>query len=175
MAVAMLVVSATIGAMAFTTGSVSRSVSADVVTDDVGLIALQAGSSGLVYQDGNGALTIDFTNGAAASGVNTDAHFEIGDPNNGNATYAFNVTNLDSESHDFTFSYTGVTNDTDTGANIQYQVYNSTGSLLGTASEESTYTVSALGSGQTVYVVVVVDTVGLDSTANLSGTLEISA
>lgn len=35
-----LVASATLGAMAYTTGSVSRSASADVVTDDVGLIRL---------------------------------------------------------------------------------------------------------------------------------------
>ena len=176
LAIVVLVASATLGAMAYTTGSVSRSVSADVVTDDTGLISLQAGQSGLVYQKNSGALTVDFTNQATAGGVNVDANFTIGNEANANTTYAFNVTNLDAESHDFTFDYSGTTNATaDTDANIQFKIYDASGNLVDTASEESASGLVTIGTGATYYVVVVVDTHGLDSTADLSGTLKISA
>ena len=176
LAIVVLVASATLGAMAYTTGSVSRSVSADVVTDDTGLISLQAGQSGLVYQKNSGALTVDFTNKATAGGVNVDAKFEIGDTANANSSYAFNVTNLDAESHDFTFDYSGTTNaTTDTDPNIQFKVYDAAGNEVGMASEEGASGLVTISAGETVYVVVVVDTHGLDSTADLSGTLKISA
>ena len=180
LAIVVLVASATLGAMAYTTGSVSRSVSADVVTDDTGLISLQAGQNGLVYQKDSGALTVDFTNKATAGGVNVDAKFEIGDTSNANTSYAFNMTNLDAESHDFTFDYSGTANATadagaDADANIQFKVYDASGTEVDMASEEAATGLVPIGAGETRYVVVVVDTHGLDSTADLSGTLKISA
>lgn len=172
MAVMLVVASGAFAASAYTSGSVERTANVNVVSDDAGLIALQDGTDGeLVYQNGTGALAIDFTQGGA-EGVNTAAHFEIGDPADANSTYAFNVTNLDTEAHSFTFEYTGPSQNGDN--NIQFQVYDSNGGPLGTANEEGSTASANLGSGDTAYVVLVVDTYGLDNTTDLSGTLNIS-
>lgn len=170
-----IAVTATLGVTAFTTGSVARSSNVDVVTDDKGLIALEDGTSGdLVAQNSTGALSIDFTAGGAG-GVNTEAHFELGNPADPTNQSAFNVTNLDAETHDLTVKYTGAGGTSDTDANIQFQIYDSGGTQVGTVSEESTSTtISGVASGTTHYVVIVVDTHGLDSTADLSGTLEVA-
>ena len=174
LAVMLVVASGAFAASAYTSGSVERSANVNVVNDDTGLISLQDGNSGsLVYQNSTGALEIDFTAGGAG-GANTAAHFELGDPANANTTYAFNITNLDAESHDFTVSYSGT--DSNTASNIEFQIYDSTNTLVGTADEEGTSaSLTGVASGETLYVVVVVDTHGLDSTADLSGTLTISA
>ncbi|WP_167768573.1 hypothetical protein [Haloarcula amylovorans] len=177
-AVAMVVIAitATLGASAFTTGNVTRSSNVDVVTDDQGLIALSDGTSGdLVMQNTSGALNIDFTAGGAG-GVNTNAHFELGNPSDPTNQSAFNISNLDAESHDLTVSYTGAGGTSDTDKNIQFQIYDNAGTQVGTVSEESTSaSITGASSGTTYYVVIVVDTHGLDSTDNLSGTLEVSA
>ncbi|QLG29870.1 hypothetical protein HUG10_19870 (plasmid) [Halorarum halophilum] len=174
-AVMLIVASGAFAASAYTSGSVERSANVNVVNDDTGLIALQDGTSGdLVFQNATGALAIDFTAGGAG-GANTAAHYELGDPANANTSYAFNLTNLDAESHDFTVAYSG-SDGQDTDANIEFQVYDSTGTLVDTANEEGTSaSLSGVASGETLYVVIVVDTHGLDSTADLSGTLTISA
>ena len=170
-----LVISMTFAATAYTTGSVTRSANVNVVNDDTGLIALEDGTSGdLVYQNASGALEIDFTKGGAG-GVNTAAHFELGDPSSANTSYAFNISNMDVESHDISLDYSG-SDGQDADNNIEFQVYDASGTLQTTASEETgAVNVAGVSSGQTLYVVVVVDTHGLDSTADLSGTLKVSA
>ncbi|MFB6171295.1 MAG: hypothetical protein ABEJ23_02095 [Haloarculaceae archaeon] len=174
-AVIVMALTVTIGASAFTTGSVSRSSNVNVVTDDVGLIGLSDGTSGgLVYQNSTGALEIDFTKGGA-NGANTAATFELGNQTDPTNQSAFNITNNDAESHDLTVEYTGV-NDGNTDANIQFKIYDNTGSSAATVTDESTSdTITGAASGSTYYVVIVVDTHGLDDTADLSGTLTISA
>lgn len=175
-AVVVIALLVTLGASAYTTGSVTRSSNVNVVTDDQGLIALSDGTSGgLVAQNSTGALAIDFTNGGA-SGVNTAAHFELGNPSDPTNQSAFNISNLDAETHDLTVTYSGAGGTSDTDANIQFQIYDSTGTQVATVSEESTSaTITGASSGATYYVVIVVDTHGLDSTVDLSGTLEVSA
>ena len=176
LAVAVIAISATLGASAYTTGNVSRTASIDVVSDDVGLIALSDGTSGdLVSQSGD-QLTIDFTAGSAG-GVNGDAHYELGDPTDATNRTAFNISNLDAEAHSLTVEYSGVTGDAlDGSANIEYQIYDESGSSVATVSEESTTaTINEVASGETLYVVMVIDTNGLGSTADLSGTLTVSA
>jgi len=172
----LIAITATLGASAYTTGSVTRSSNVNVVSDDVGLIALSDGTSGgLVTQNSTGALAIDFTAGSA-NGVNTAAHFELGNPSDPTNQSAFNLSNLDTESHDLTVKYTGAGGTSDADANIKFQIYDSTGAQVGTVSEESTSTtITSAGSGSTYYVVIVVDTHGLDNTSDLSGTLEVSA
>lgn len=171
-----IAITASLGASAFTTGTVTRSSDVNVVTDDVGLIGLSDGTSGdLVTMNSTGALDINFTT-SGADGVNTAAHFELGDPASPTTQTAFNVTNNDDTSHDLTIEYTGAGGTADADENIQFQVYNGTGSKVATVSEETTsQTITGAASGATYYVVVVVDTHGLDSTADLSGTLKISA
>lgn len=172
----MIAVVAAFGATAYTTGSLTRDSNVNVVSDDVGLIGLEDGTSGdLVKQNSSGALTIDFTR-SGASGVNTAATFELGDPNDPTNATAFNVTNNGGATVDLTVEYTGVTESQDTDANIQFQIYDSTGTNVATVSEESTSaTINSVSSGSTLYVVMVVDTHGLDSTVDLSGTLKVSA
>ena len=176
LAVAVIAVSATLGASAYTTGNVSRTADIDVVSDDVGLIALADGTSGGLVTQSDGQLNINFTNGGAG-GVNTDAHYELGDPNDPTNKTAFNISNLDAESHSLTVEYSGVTGAAVDGtANIEYQIYDGSGSAPVTVSEESTSaTISNVASGDTLYVVMVIDTAGLDSSADLSGTLTVSA
>jgi hypothetical protein len=177
LALAVIAVSAMAGASAFTTGSVARSASVDVVSDDAGLIALADGTSGdLVSQSSDGKLTIDFTKGGAG-GVNPDASYQLGNSADPTNQTAFTISNLDAETHDLTVAY----NNVDTGAtgdstdNIQFQVYNSTSSV-GTVSEESTSTtITGVTSGETLYVVMDVDTSGLTNSTSLSGTLNVSA
>lgn len=166
--------SAAFAASANTTGGVDRDSNVNVVSDDVGLLSIQDGTTGgLVYQNSSGALNIDFTKGGA-NGVNTAANFSIGDTSSANTSYAFNVTNQDTTNHDITFDYSG-SDSLDGDDNIQFRVYDSTGSSLGTASEEGSFTTtSEVTPGETVYVVLVVDTYGLDTSADLSGTLSIT-
>lgn len=175
-AMVVIAITATVGTAAFTTGSVSRSSNVNVVTDDKGLIALSDGTSGgLVTQNSTGSLNIDFTAGGAG-GANSDAHFELGNPSDPTNQSAFNISNLDAETHDLTVTYSGAGGTSDTDANIAFTVYDSTGTQVATVSEESTSaTITGASSGATYYVVIVVDTYGLDSTSDLSGTLEISA
>lgn len=177
-AVAVIAITATFGASAYTSGSVSRTSTIDVVNDDQGLIALSDGTSGgLVSTSSNGKLTIDFTKGGAG-GVNPDATYKLGDATDPSNSTAFNITNLDAESHDMTVEYTGV----DAGAtgdgtsNIQFRVFDGSGTEVATISEESTSaTISGAGSGTTYYVVIEVDTSGLTNSTSLSGTLTVSA
>lgn len=178
LAVAVIAISATVGASAFTTGSVARTASIDVVSDDAGLIALADGTSGgLVAQSSDGKLTIDFTNGGAG-GVNPDASYQLGNSADPTNQTAFNISNLDAEEHDLTVAYENVaTGATGDGTeNIQFLLYDATGSQVGTVSEESTSTtITSLPSGETLYVVMDVDTSGLTNSTSLSGTLNVSA
>ncbi|MFB6303371.1 MAG: hypothetical protein ABEH78_10995 [Haloferacaceae archaeon] len=175
MALVVIALTATIGATAFTTASLSRDANVNVVSDDKGLLALTDGTSGgLVAQNATGALNVDFTAGGAG-GVNTNATYELGNPSDPTNQTAFNITNQDAESHDITVKYTGAGGTSDTDANIEFRIYDSTGTKVATVSEESTSaTISGVASGTTHYVVIVVDTHGLDSTADLSGTLEVA-
>ena len=172
---AVIIVAATLGASAYTSGTVKRSSTVNVVNDDTGLLALADGTSGgLVFQNASGALEIDFTKGGAG-GVNAESHYELGNPADAVNQSAFNITNLDAESHDITVSYTGA-NAGDADANIEFQIYDSSKVKIATVSEEVTSdTITGAASGATYYVVIVVDTNGVSSGTDLSGTLEVSA
>jgi hypothetical protein len=172
----LVLVASVLGASAFTSGSVERTSNVNVVNDDTGLLALEDGTSGgLVFQNSSGALEIDFTKGGAG-GANVESHYELGNPSDPTNQTAFNITNNDDESHDIKVSYTGAGGTADTDDNIKFQVYDSNGDLQGTVSEESTsQTFTAVSSGSTLYVVMVVDTYGLDNSSDLSGTLKVSA
>lgn len=171
----LLLASSLYGSSAFTTAYVDRSASIDVVKDSNGFIGLSDGNSGgLVKMDGD-ELTIDFTSGGA-SGANVDAVFELGDPSNGNETYAFNITNNDDVAHTLSLNYTLDTDDADTDKNVKFMVYDSTNNKLLTATDESgeaSSSTDALSSAETVHTVVVVNTTSKSSSDDLSGTLRI--
>lgn len=173
---------AALGTAAFTTASVDRTTSLDVVDDTQGLIALDASpdASGLVTDGSDGQLSIDFTQGGAG-GANVNAQFTIGDnstfDHTTTADYAFTITNQDTASHSFSIDYTGVTEASSGTDNLKFVVYDDADTLQTIVTEESGSQSLSIGSGSTVYVVMVVDTTSYsDNDGNdLSGTLEISA
>ncbi|MFB6077971.1 MAG: hypothetical protein ABEJ80_03215 [Halarchaeum sp.] len=169
-----VVVASAFGASTFTTATVSQSTSMDVVSDDRGLVGLAPGnaSTDLVRTGTDGKLTIDFSDSAAA-GFNGDSTFQIGDNTSTPPTYAFNITNNDGAAHTFDLSY-AFDGTNPAGENVKLSVYNASGSHLATASDEASATFDA-GAGTTRYVVVTVDTSGLDNSSTLSGTVQINA
>ncbi len=166
-----------VGASAFTAATVERQANADVVADENGLLALIDGNSGnLVYQEaGTDQLVIDFENGTAA-GANTDALFELGDPANPGTSQAFRVQNNDDEAHVINVAYTLDADDGNSDANLEFRIYDTTGTQVGTVTEEGGTASLNAAAADAYDVVVVVDT-GHDgastvtSTADLSGTL----
>jgi N-acetylmuramoyl-L-alanine amidase len=171
-----LVAGVSVGTSAFTSATVERQANADVVTDQNGLLGLTDGNSGnLVYQDASDQLAIDFENGTAL-GANTDALFELGDSDNPGTSQAFQVTNNDAESHQITAAYTLDADDGNTAANLEYRVYDDTGTLVGTVTEEGQTVSMNAAAAESYNVVVVVDTGHgaadtLTSAGDLSGTL----
>lgn len=174
-----------IGATAYTTATVDRSATIDVVSDDTGLIGLGTGTSGdLIYQKANGTLAIDLTQGSA-TGANVNSTFTFGSESDAANSYGFTVTNNDTAARDVTLDYTLTNTDPDTNnPNVQFKVYDSTGAAVETdtngntisiADESASYTISGAAAGTAYYVVLVIDTNGLDSTADLSGTLNVTA
>jgi len=172
---ALLIVLGAFGASAFTSGYVDRTASVDVVADDVGLVGLTDGNAGSLVDTSGDKLSIDFSS-AGGSGANADGYFELGDPNNGNETYAFNITNNDNSAHTLSLNYTLDTEDSDSGANVTFEVYDSTDSQLLSATDENgeqSSSTDAVASGETVHAVVIVDTTGKTSSDDLSGTLRV--
>jgi len=165
--------SAAFAASANTSADIDRSASVDVVDDSNGLLSLEPDTTdGVVSQNSTGALSVDFAQGNA-TGVNTASTFEVGDQANPTTSYAFNITNQDDESRTLDLAYALTNSESDSDENIQFKVYNSTGSPLVTASEETDVS-TTLSSGQTAYVVIVVDTHGLGSGDDLTGTLTLT-
>lgn len=174
--VAVLLVVSLLGASAFTSASLDRSANVNVVSDDVGLIALEDGTSGpLVSQNSSGALAIDFTN-ASGSGVNTEATYTLGDEADPSNRSAFNITNNGGETHTIDVNYSADVADGDADQNLQFKIYDGSNTLVDTASEEgSGVSLPDVPAGTTYYVVIVADTHGLSTSDDLSGTLTVSA
>lgn len=180
------IVGGSVAATAYTTGSVTRSASINVVSDDVGLIALADGTSGGLITHDNGQLTIDLTKGGA-NGANVNASYEFGDAADAANAYAFTIANYDTEARDITVDFTLTNSDPDTNVdNLKFALFGSDGTALETdtngnniaiATEASAYTAAGVTSngGQVLHVVLEVDTSGLTDTADLSGDLVISA
>ncbi len=72
---------AALGTGASVQSSASRAGGIDVVNDSVGLLAFQVGpntNGGVVLEESNGQLGIDFTAGGGAGGVNVNSKYQIG-------------------------------------------------------------------------------------------------
>lgn len=159
------------GASAFTTATIDRTSTITVASDSNGIVGLNDGSSDMVTQS-NEELTID-TTGNNYDGLNVNSTFVIGDTNDANNTFAFNVTNNDGASHSMEFGY-AMASDPDTNSDqVTFDVYDSTGASQGSFTESTNGTFT-LASTETYYVVMTIDTTGLSSTADLSGTVTIS-
>jgi hypothetical protein len=181
LALAVVLGGSALGASAFTTASVDRGASIDVVGDSDAIVGLdpgpQSATGGIVELDGSGALAIDFSVNAA-TGVNPSATYRLGaqTPGDPPGEVAFNVTNRDARSHDLTLDYALTADDGNSAANVEFRVYDGSGSQVGVVTEESgSLTLSGVGSGVTRHVVLVVDTTGLGQSVDLSGTLTVTA
>lgn len=175
------------GASAFTSATVERQASIDVVSDASGPLALQGGATGITTQSDNGELMIDVSQLSGASGINPDASYTFGDASvedSGTFTasdYVFNVTNTDDVNHSISMTYTP--NDGSVSANnVVFKVYKfdggSTSGTLATVKADGTSASFNAESGTTYHVVVVFDT-GIDGaditdSGSLSGTLNVS-
>lgn len=184
LAVILLVSTGIIGASSFTTATLERNTSIDVVADGNGAIALSDETAGdIIYQKtgspGQGEVTIDFSNAGTATGVNVNSTYELGDPDNPKTTAGMNITNNDGTSHTVNLTYTlDNPNDDNAGTNeTEFQVYDKSGSSVMTISEEGTGAEASLPSGDSWIVIVIVDTTadGVDSNDDLSGTLNVTA
>jgi hypothetical protein len=159
-------------ASAFTSAELTRTSSIDVASDSNGIITLTPGSNSAVSLNSNDALEINTAGNA--TGLNVDGKFTYGDNANPSNTYAFSMTNADSQQRSITVAYNNITdNQGQTGA-VKFKVYDSTGSQVGTVDSSTNVSITA-SSGAQYYVVLDVDTSGLDSAADLSGDLVITA
>lgn len=170
--IALLLISG-IGAGAYTSFTADRDANMNVVTDSSGIIQLTPGPSKFVYKSG-GELKIDVTNGGA-SGVNVNSTLKIGDSASLDTTNAFNVTNNDNASHDLTFSYTATSDSESTDSNVKFKIYNESGSHLKTATEGTDATITGAPAGEKYIVIIAVDTRGMTTNDDLSGTLSITS
>ena len=172
---ALVGVVAVTGASAFTTATVARDAQIDVANDENGAIGLTAGSVSGVSQNGTGALNLALGQEGTAQGLNTEGTFTYGATGSPTSTFAFKVTNNDSQAHDLTLSYAFDGSDPSSATNVEFFVYDDTGSQVATASEGGSATISGVGGGTSHYVLVRVDTTGVTSSEDLSGTLTVSA
>lgn len=182
LALTLILATGLIGATSFTQATLTRDTNIDVVSDTNGYIALEDKLSGdVVREDSTGELTIDFTTGSA-QGVNVDSIYELGTPgwsDNSTDEQAFNITNHDSVTRTINLNYTiGTAPGDGAGHNAtEFQVYDSSGTSLATISEDDTGASFSLTSGETVAVVVIVDSTdgAITQSDDLSGTLNVTA
>lgn len=174
-AAALTVVASVFGASAFTSGYVDRTSTIALTGDATGLIGLTDGNSGDLVQITGDELTIDFAAPTGSSGANVDALYWLGDNSSGNVTYAFAITNNDASSHNVRMNYTMTSDPDGATENVKFVMYDANNGLLLQETEAAgvATTASAITEGTTVYVVVMVDTSGLTSASDLSGTLRI--
>lgn len=163
------------GASAFTAATIDRQATVDVVADENGLLALIDGNSGnLVFQNGSTEqLGIGFTN-TNADGVNVNAKFELGNPDDPTSSNAFKIKNRDDEQHQVNVAYTDA--NTNSEENLKITIYDGGGNRVGSVTEEGTTASFTTPPSNMFYVVVTIDTGGgsagdLTSASDLSGTV----
>ena len=178
-----LLASTAFSSSAFSSAELEREGSVTVSTDDSAILALVDAhpSDGLVQQSSRGTLAIDFSRGGA-TGPNEDALFRFGDENSPASNHAFGIENRGSQDRQLTVSFAMDGSDGgDPAANVAFLFARDVGSdgaieSTATVSEEvAATTIASVGAGDTVYVVVTVDTRGLSGATDLTGDLSISA
>jgi hypothetical protein len=178
--VGLLVASSFVGAAAFTSATVERDATVGVSADSSALVGLEAGEVDGVSESSDGELEIEL---GAGNGLNIESTFTFGDSDSPSGTYAFAMANNGDSSQQYTVDYVQASNfaDSDADANLEFNFYNSDGTALtGTQGSDVVITEDgngqsfSLASGETVYVVISVDTQGLTKSDDLSGDIEIT-
>jgi hypothetical protein len=152
----------TVGSLAYTSATVTRSVSASVSDDASAVIGLDPNASVSGVTTNNGKLTID-----VSSGLNQDGTFEYGDYSDPSSTHAFTITNNDTQEHDVTV---GV-NETQGSLNLQLDGPGGTVNEV-TDSSSQTYTLAAT---DTIEAAVRIDTSGVGSGGSVDATMTFDA
>jgi len=174
LAALVILTGAIFGASAFTSAEVVRDSTIGVEADNNAIISLAPGTVGdSVTLNNNGELQINATPGSS-SGVNVGANFTYGDNASPTTSYAFSITNADSEQRDISLAYNNVANNQGVSDAVEFEVYDSSGAHVGTVTSQNDVT-NTFTSGSTYYVVMELHTQGLDSGADLSGDLVITA
>lgn len=178
--VGLLVASSFVGAAAFTSATVERDATVGVSADSSALVGLEAGEVDGISESSDGELEIEL---GAGNGLNIESTFTFGDSDSPSGTYAFAMANNGDSSQQYTVDYVQASNfaDSDADANLEFNFYNSDGTALtGTQGNDVVITEDgdgqsfSLSSGETVYVVISVDTQGLTKSDDLSGDIEIT-
>ena len=175
----LVLASVAFGASAFTSSTITRDSTIDVTTDTNGLIALEDHSTGTLIDEQSGQLNIDLSRAAAGTGVNVDSTYTFGDTSSPFTKRAFNITNNGDQSVTLDITYTGVDSTAigDGNDQVAFKVYDNSGSNVANVSEESGISGHAIASGESLSVILVIDTTyGTVSSADtLSGTLKVVA
>lgn len=176
-----------VGAASYTQATVDRDANINVEADSTALIGLSVGNGitgDSVTTGSDGELSLNLDDG---TGVNGNATFHYGadgtDTTRDRSNTAFNVTNNDDSSRQYSLSYSQWTASDGTNSNVQFDVYtyDSTAttpwSQVGTVDEEGSTVSPTLAAGDKLYVFVTVDTTAgdLGSTDDLSGTFTVKA
>ena len=186
-AIVVVATASVLSTTAFTSVTLDRSATATVDADDSAYVSLIDGhpDGGFVEQTDGATLAIDLTRGGAA-GANRDANFTLGSTDDPVADQAFRIVILGDRPRDVDVSYAladSATAGESTGPeSLTFHFYHDDGddgSIDATAtvtenSATSNATLTGVEVGDPVYAAVVVDTTGLSTTSDLSGTLSVT-
>ena len=182
--------SALFGTAATTTFNLNdRAVSANVVTDSSGAVALtDTEDPGDIINYTSDELEIDFTEGGA-SGVNVGSTVEIGNSIDPSSDAAFTITNQSTDDVDLTIEFKGAGFKSD-GSSIKFEFENTTSEVERTLKADSVSVTTTDGSTRVSYkdaddvapgevinaaIFVNADDAGSNTGENLSGVLNITA
>lgn len=178
-----LLASTAFSSSAFSSATVEREATVSVATDDAALIALVDGhpDSGLIEQTSGGTIEIDFGRGGAV-GVTEGAQFEFGSTATPASNHAFRILNQGPSAKDLDVSFALAGSDGgDSAQNVHFRFYHDVGTdgsidtTRTTSEEDAGATIPSVAPGDTVYVVVTVDSRNLGASEDLSGDLSIAA
>lgn len=162
---------------AFSSATIERTASVNVASDSEGLLGLKDGHPGqdIVIEKEDGTLAIDLSPGDAA-GVNAGGTFLIGSNDQPMNDHAFRIVHQGTQPVSVTLNYDLSGSDPDGAANVKFDVYDGVDqSHLGQATEAAGTTIPNVQPGDTLYVVIEIDTKGVSKGNDLSGAMDISA
>lgn len=134
-------------------------------------VELEQGSVSGISID-KGEYLIDTTVGSSG-GLPVGAEVTYGAPASPTEQPAFTVNAAKDSSQELQFRYVGVTDEND-AHNVQFRIFDATGSKIAHFSEETQSKSLRLSPNETLYVVVVINTEGLEKGTDLSGSFEVS-
>jgi hypothetical protein len=184
--VGLLVASSFVGAAAFTSATVTRDSTVGVSADTSALVGLEPGSVNGVSETSEGKLNVNLA--GTATGLNIDSTFTYGDASSVSSSnaYAFKMTNGYDGKQTYTVEYKQDSSTFSDSAgstdNLKFEFYTGDSTPLTDSTGDNVVITEGgngqsfeLTSGQTVYVVISVDTNGLVSSDDLSGQIKITA